>query len=337
MKPIEEMNGIEKSAMLLVTLGSEVASRILAHLDEKTVFKLAQEISKIENLSVKQKEDLIGEFLISLKKNKGAIFGGEDVAREMLNAAFGEDQAENILNNITHIDIEKGFSFLRNIDPDVLTSLLEKEHPQTITATLYYLSPAQNAKILKNLPTNLSKDIIKRMAKIEKPAPRAVLEIVRILRNKYEKLKASTIDTNKTDGINTLIDIMSHMNPEQEKKLMNFFDIKLPQISDKIKEKTFDFEAVLTLTNREVQILIDEINDDYIIAIALKGAGDELRFKFLRNMSQNRATNILTDMDIMGHVRLTDVTEARNSIVHTMRLLNDNGSIIVRKNDELVQ
>ncbi len=334
MKSIEEMTGTEKSAMLLVILGAEVSSRILAYLDEKTVFAIAQEIAKIGDLTMEEKEDLIGDFLIDFKKNKGALFGGENVARDILKAAFGEEKANNILNNITHIDVEKGFTFLKNIDPDILTALLSKEHPQTITAALYYLSPIQNAKILKNLPTELSKDIIKRMAKIEKPSPGAVLEIVRNLRNKYEKLRAPANNPEKADGISILIDILNQMNPDQEKKLMNFFDLKLPLISLKIKEKLFGFEAILQLTHREVQILIDEINDDFIVAKAIKGAGDEIRFKFLRNMSQNRASNILSEMDRMGPVRLHEINEARNSIVRIMRTLNDNGAIIVRKEKE---
>ncbi|MFH0976199.1 MAG: flagellar motor switch protein FliG [Spirochaetota bacterium] len=334
MESINEITGIQRSAMLLVTLGSEVASRVMAHLDEKTVFKIAQEIVKINDLTVKQKEDLIGEFLIGYKKNKGAVYGGENIAKEMLIAAFGEDKAENLLGNITHMDIEKGFLFLKNIDPEIITTLLEKEHPQTITAAMYYLSPMQNAKILKNFPAELSKDIIKRMAKIEKPSPGAVLEIVRILTNKYENLKKSAIKTEKTDGINNLIDIINQMNPEQGTKLMNYIDIKLPAISEKIKEKSFGFDTVLNLTHREIQILIDELNDDFIIAKALKGAGDALRFKFLRNMSQNRATIVLQEMDNMGPVRLTEINEARNSIMQIMRILNDNGAITIKRERE---
>ena len=152
MKPVEEMTGIEKAAMFLVAIGAEVASRVIAHLDEKTILIIAQEIVKISDLSAEQKEDLIGEFLLDLKKNKGAVYGGENVAKGMLIAAFGDERAENILNNITHIDVEKGFTFLKNIDPDILTSLLEKEHPQTITAALYYLSPHTKRKNFKKSP-----------------------------------------------------------------------------------------------------------------------------------------------------------------------------------------
>ena len=334
MRSTEEISGTKKSAMLLIALGTDVASRVLSYLDESTVFKLAQEIVNVDDLRIEDKEEIIGEFILDIKKNKNAVYGGENVAKDILKVAFGEEKAEEILNNLTHMDIEKGFSFLKTIDPDILASLLEKEHPQTITATLYYLTPIQTAGILKNLPLPLSKDIIKRMAKMEKPSPKAVIEIIRVLRNKYEKLRQSGSKVEKTDGINTLIDIMDQMDPRQERKLLDYFEIKLPHISEKISERIFNFENILHLTNKEVQLLIDEINDDYLLAEALKGAGDNLRFKILRNMSQNRATDILNEMDEMGPVRLAKIEEARNMIIRIMRMLNDNGYITIRKEQE---
>lgn len=334
MKSEDEITGIKKSAMLLIALGSDVASKILSYLDESTVFKLAQEIAKVPDLTIEDKEEIIGEFILDIKKNKDALYGGEHVAKDILNVAFGEDKAEEILSSLTHMDVEKGFTFLHTIDPETLASLLEKEHPQTITATLYYLTPEQTANILKILPSHLSKDIVKRMAKMEKPSPKAVIEIVRVLKNKYEKLRQSGSKVEKNDGINTLIDIMSQMDPAQERKLMDYFEVKLPDISEKISEKLFSFENILYLTNKEVQVLIDEINDDYLIAKALKGAGDDLRFKILRNMSQNRATDILNDMDEMGPVRLIKIEEARSMIIRIMRMLNDSGYITIRKEQE---
>ncbi len=334
MKSLEEMSGIEKSAMLLITLGADVASRVLAQLDPETIFKIAQEITRADDITLEDKEELIGEFLLDLRKNRGTVHGGENVAKDILKAAFGDDKAEEIFSNFSHEDIDKGFLFINNIDPETLASLLENEHPQIITATLYYLTSTQTARVLKNLPINLSKDIIRRMAKMKKPAPKAVMETVRVIRNKYEKLKETSRKTEKTDGINTLVDIMNQMNPDQEKKLMHYFENKLPQISLKIKERIFNFENILSLSHHEIRILIDELNDDFLIAKALKGAGDEIRFKFIRNMSRNRATDILNEMDSMGPVRLAEINEARNTIVRMMRLLNDNGTITIRKEQE---
>lgn len=333
MKEIYEMSGLEKAATLMVALGPEAASRVMMHLDADLLTKIAEQIVKVNSLSVKEREDMIGEFLIRLKKNRGAVYGGETAARDILNSALGEKKADEIFHKLSRHDLEKGFDFLKSIDSKILTGLLRDEHPQTITVTLSYLPSEKSAEILQQLPPHLAKQVVRRMAKLDKTSPDAVLEIVRVLRNKFEKFRDSG-EQPESGGINTLVDIMNQMTLEQENRIMHYFDSNLPLISDKIKDKLFTFDNVLYLTHEEIQILIDEIRSDYLIAKALKGAGDEIRFKFLRNMSQNRATDILNEMDNMGPVRLTEINEARNAVIAIMRTLNDNGIIILRKNKE---
>ncbi len=329
------MTGIEKTAALMVALGPDVASSVLQHLDEDTVSRIAEYIAKIEDLSVEDKEDLIGDFLIELRKTKNSIIGGEKFALDLLKSAFGEKRANEILDNLTKRDIEKGFEYLKNIDPKTLANLLENEHPQTITVTLSHLPPDKSAGILQNIPPFIGKEVIKRMATIEKMAPDAVLEIARVLRKKHEHHQESNDDFNKIDGIATLIDIMNQMNPDHEKRLMDYFDSNIPSIYDEIRDNIFSFDNILNLTHLEIQILIDEINDDYLIIKALKGVDDEIKFKIFRNMSLNRATDILNEINKMGPIRLTEIHDARNKIVSIMRSLNDNGAISIKKDKEI--
>ncbi len=108
----------------------------------------------------------------------------------------------------------------------------------------------------------------------------------------------------------------------------------MPDKAREIRDRIYSFENIATLLNREVRILIDELNDDRLLALALNGAGDEIRFKVLRNMSNNRASDIIAEMDRMGPVRMTEILDARQRIVFIMRRLNDVGSIIIRKGDE---
>lgn len=334
MKPLEEMNGVEKTAALMVALGPDVASTILQHLDEDTVGRIAGYIARIDQLSIEDKEELIGEFILETKKLKGAVIGGENVASRILNAAFGEEKAGEVLKKLTRKDLEKGFDYLKDIDSKILATLLENEHPQTITVTLSHLNPEKSAGILKNLPPHLGKEIIKRMARMEKASPDAVIEIARVIRKKYEKYLESNEEFSKTDGVKTLVDIMSQMNLSQEKKLMEYFQFTSPEIYNQIRENIFTFENIINLTHLEMRILIDEINDDMLIVRSLKGAEDEIKFKFLRNMSANRATDILNEFDKIGPLRLSEINDARNEVVSIMRYLNDNGIISVRKDNE---
>ena len=133
------------------------------------------------------------------------------------------------------------------------------------------------------------------------------------------------------------MDILKHMPGDDERKIIEDIEAVLPNVSSRLREKIFAFENVVNLSNAEVRILIDEIKDDALIAKALKGAGDEIRFKFLRNMSQNRATDILSDMEAMGSIRLTEVRESRDRIVLIMRALDDNGAIRLRGGETYVE
>ncbi len=333
MKSIFEMTGPEKAASLLIALGPDIASEIIKYLDEESIKKVTEEIAKIDQLNAKDKEDLIGEFLIDLRKKRRTLYGGDNVAKDILVAALGEGKAREVIDKLTRKDLEKGFDFLREIDSEILVSFLQNEHPQTITVTLAHLPSAKSAEILKSLAPITAKEVAKRLAKMDKTSPDAVIEIARIIRKKYEKLKESG-KYEIAGGVDTLVSILNHMSGEQEKMIMDHINNAIPTIAKEIKDKIYTFDNILNLSNEEIRILIDDINDDRLIAKALKGAGDDIRFRFLRNMSRNRATDILTDIDSMGPLRLSEIQDARDEIISIMRQLHDYGVISIRKERE---
>lgn len=126
------------------------------------------------------------------------------------------------------------------------------------------------------------------------------------------------------------------MSGDDERKIMATLDLTLPGVSQQIRDQMFSFENILLLSNKEIRVLIDEVADDDLIARALKGAGDDLRFKFLRNMSQNRATEIINEMDALGALRLSEVEDCRGKILHVMRALHENGVISVKTGSDVM-
>ncbi len=333
MKPLNEMTGVEKAAALMVALGPEVATEVIKHLDETSINRLAAEIAKIQKLTAEEKEDLIGEFMIELKKHRGVSFGGENVARELISAALGKEKAKEVFNKLSQKDLEKGFEFLNNVDAELIVTFLADEHPQTITVTLAHIPPKKAAEVLKKLEPNLAREVAKRMAKMDKTTPEAVVEIARVLRRKYDKYKSGP-GFESTGGVDILVSILNYMSGDQEKSLMEYFEKNLPDVARDIRDKIYTFDHVLNLDNREMRILIGEIDDDQTIARALKGAGDAIRIKFFRNMSRNRATDILSDMDAMGPIRVSEIQSARDIIVGVMKNLNDAGVITIKKEKE---
>jgi flagellar motor switch protein FliG len=331
MKSIDEMTGTERAAALLVALGPETAADILRHLDEKSVEKISLEIARIGSLSPESKEDLIGEFLLSLKKARNTLYAGEDSARELLEKTFGSDKAAHVFRRLAARDVEKQFDFTRDLEPELLIRLLENEMPQTIAVVFAYLPASKSAMILKSLPQDKAKDVALRVARLDAVSPEAVLEVALGLQRRYQKYLEAGRNGSSRGGVDSLMEILGHMSNDEERKLMRRLDGMIPSVVRYIRERTINFESVVNLSNQDVRILIDEINNDRLLAQALKGAGDDIRFRFMRNMSQNRATNVLADMESMGAIRLSAVEECRDEIVSVMRELYDNGVIHFRK------
>jgi flagellar motor switch protein FliG len=335
MKSVYEMSGIERAAALLVALGSETASDVLKHLDDDSIEKLTVAISKIGSLSAVEREDLIGEFLIDLKKENRKIKAGEDTARELLSHAFGKDKAEEIIDKLEGMDLEQQFEFLVEADTDIVVNLLKNEMPQTIAVTIGYLPSSKAAAIIKNLPRETAKAVAIKMAKMKKSSPAAAASAAKILKKRYNDYLKTNQKLFNEDGFKSLIDILTHMSGSAEKKLLDELEGITPQITDEIKSRVFNFENIASLSNKDVRLLIDEINDDHLIALSLKGSGDEIRFKFIRNMSKNRATNILHEMEALGPVRLENVIESRSRIVAIMMNLDEKNIITARRGGEI--
>ncbi|MDR3237960.1 MAG: flagellar motor switch protein FliG [Spirochaetia bacterium] len=335
MKHIDEMTGTERAAALLVALGPERASDILKHLDEKSIETITVEIAKIGRLDPEEKDDLIGDFILSIKRNSGSLEAGKESAREILEKAFGADKSSQILKKLSAKDFEKEFDFFKDADPEILFMLIQKESPQMTAVILSYIPPAVSAAVLKLFPAKTTKEIAVRMAHLDSVAQEAVLDLVGRLKDKYEQYVENVKKGFGTEGIASLVEIMNYMTDDDEKKLMKNLDGALPDISKNIREKIISFETVNNLTNNDMRILIDEVNNDQLIAAALKGSDDDIRFKFLRNMSRNRATDLLENMDKMGAIRKADAEDSRKEIVRVIRFLYESGVIHIQKPGEI--
>jgi flagellar motor switch protein FliG len=331
MKSIEEMNGVERAAALLVALGPSIAADILRHLDEDSIEKIAIEIARIDRLSPEDREELIGEFLIDLRRARRGAQGGESKAKRILEDAFGETKAEEILRKVKPIDVKQEFDRIREIEPDVLFSLIKDESPQTIAVTMSYLPADKAAVILKSLSRERAKEVALSMAVKKTIPPDILARVAQTIRRRYEEFSRKERGLSKAGGVSTLIDILGHMTGDEERKILHSLDLSMPDISGQIRDAVFTIEQLVNLSNTEIRILIDELDDDVTLARALKGAGDDVRFKVLRNMSQNRATDIINDMNAMGAVRLAEINENRDRIMAVAKTLHENGVISFKR------
>lgn len=335
MKSFFDMSGTEKAAALLVLLGPDIAADILRHLDEDSIEKLTAGMVRMQSLPEREKEDLIGDFIIELKRSSRKTTGGINRARKIIVDAFGNEKADEIIKKIENRDTESNFKFLNDLEDEELLNLMKDEQAQIIALVIKFITPKKAGMILKNLTPDKSKETGLRLIKMNNPSSEAAVAVARALKKRYRNYKKNEDRNSITGGVESLATIMNYMSSEQEKNLLKRMEITIPEISKEIREMIFTFDNIVNLTNKEIRILIDEINDDYIIAKSLKGADDDIRFRMLRNMSRDRAENVIDEMNDMGAVRMKDVEECRDYIVDIMRELNENGVLILRRDGEV--
>ena len=321
-----KFHGPKKAALFLLSIGKEEAAKVISHLDEKMIESIISEMAQIKSITQAEKEAVLQEFQQEAENEH--ITGGLSVAREILSRSVGAEKAENIFQKLNKRDLDKDFDFLNGIDPQTLHSLLAPESTQTIAVTLSFLQPRKAADTLKYFNKELQSQIALKLANTSKTHPDAIVEIARVLKKKYEQRDS---EFNESGGAESLANILNHMDKNLEDIILRDLEEHSPELAGQVKEKLYVFEDILNLDNKEMRILINKINNDEIIATALRGALEEIKKKFFNAISLNRASDIIDIMDSQGKMTLREINNARNDILNAGRELEDEKLIVFKK------
>ncbi|MBO5083091.1 MAG: flagellar motor switch protein FliG [Lachnospiraceae bacterium] len=335
MRGDDRISGLQKAAILLISLGPEKSALIFKHLKEEEIEELTLEIANTRSVTPQIKETIINEFYEVCLAQQYIAEGGIGYAKELLEKALGADKAVEVLNRLTASIQVKPFEFVRKTDASQLLSFIQDEHPQTIALILSYLGPSQSAMIVSALSPEQQVEVAKRIATMDRTSPDVIKEVEKILESKLANLVNQ--DYTIIGGVDHVVEILNTVDRGTEKHIMETLEIEDPELADEIRKKMFVFEDILLLDDRAIQrVLRDVDNND--LAIALKGANEEVQGTIFRNMSQRLAVMIKEDMEFMGPVRMKDVEEAQQKIVNTIRKLEDAGEIVISRGggDEVI-
>ena len=331
----EEYNGIQKAAILLIALGPEKSASIFKHLKEDEIEELTLEIANTRSVSPQTKESVLNEFYQVCLAQQYIAEGGIGYAKELLEKALGEQKAQDVITKLTASLQVRPFEFIRKTDPSQVLNFIQDEHPQTIAMILSYLSPAQSAMILGALTPEKQADVAKRIAKMDRTSPDVIKEVERVLERKLSSLINQ--DYTIVGGVDAIVGILNTVDRGTEKHIMESLEIEEPELADEIRKKMFVFEDILLLDDRAIQrVLRDVDNND--LAVALKGANEEVQNVIFKNLSKRLAAMIREDMEFMGPVRMKDVEEAQQKIVGIIRKLEDSAEIVISRGggDEII-
>ncbi|MCL2767225.1 MAG: flagellar motor switch protein FliG [Synergistaceae bacterium] len=318
--------GREKVAVLMVTLGNEIASEIYKLLDDTSIEIVTLEIANLRKVPPELKLDVMKEAQEILMAREFMARGGVEYARDILERALGPERAQNLLSRVTASLQVRPFDFMRHTDPQQVLGFIQGEHPQTIALIMSYLDPAQAALIISGLPAVMQAEVAKRIAKMDRITPEILREVERVLERKLSTVMGQ--DFTLAGGVDAVVAIINSADRTTERNIMEYLEENDPELAEEIKKRLFVFEDILRLDDRSLQRVLREVELKEL-GLALKGATEDLREKFFRNMSKRAAEMLKEDMDFMGPVRVKDVEESQQKIVNVVRSLEEAGEIVI--------
>lgn len=329
---MEEMSGIRKAALLLISLGAETSAEILRHLPDGMIQKVSYEIANIDFVNPADRETILDEFIEMSQARQYVIDGGVDYAREVLNRALGAQRAKEVIDMLTQIQLrERPFNIARKADPMQLKNLLLNEQPQTVALILCYMQPDKAALILAQFPLELQTEIAERIGTITRTSPKVIEKIEKVIENKFSSYVENETET--VGGVNTLVEILNSVGRGTEKNILHALDDRHPDLADEVRANLFTFEDITTLQNADVQKVLRLVDNDDLM-LALKGVADEIRNYIFSNMSQRAVETMKEDMQFMGPARLSAVEESQQKIVGVIRTLDESGEIYLRRGEQ---
>ncbi len=331
----EDFSGVQKAAILLIALGPERSADIFKHLKEDEIEELTLEIANTRSVSPQVKDAVLEEFYQVCLAQQYIAEGGIGYAKELLDKALGNEKAQEVISKLTASLQVRPFEFVRKTDPSQVLNFIQDEHPQTIAMILSYLTPAQAAMIVGALAPETQADVAKRIATMDRTSPDVIKEVERVLERKLSSLINQ--DYTIVGGVDAIVNILNTVDRSTEKHIMESLEIEEPELADEIRKKMFVFEDIMLLDDRAIQrVLRDVDNND--LAVALKGANEDVQNTIFKNLSKRLSAMIKEDMEFMGPVRMKDVEEAQQKIVGVIRKLEDSAEIVISRGggDEIV-
>ena len=323
----ESLTGLQKAAILMVALGVETASLVARGLKEQEIEDITREMTKLRDIPGPVIDKVVDEFYQMMKAQEYIEQGGPEYAEKLLQEALGPHRASELLNRVQRSMHIGGFQLLRRADANQILNLIQNEHPQTIALILSFLDASQSAQIILRLPDDLQREVIYRMATMEKVPTEFLNEVERALEQQIESVETGHA-MNETGGVQVVAEILNMAGKTVEKTILDEIENRDPELASRIRDLMFTFDDLVYLDDRSIQRVLKEV-DTRQMALALKGASEEVKQKIFANMSARAADMLREELEFMGPVRVRDVEEAQRQIANLVRSLEEEGEIVI--------
>jgi flagellar motor switch protein FliG len=318
--------GLEQSAILLLTLGEELAAEVFKHLSPKEVHRIGEAMTRIRTVPRDKVGEVLERFQAEAGNNRSLVADNDEYVKSVLRKALGEERAGLLINRILQGSDTSGIEGLKWMDAESVAELVRNEHPQIIASILVHLERDHAGEILAKLAPRARSEVVLRIATLDSIQPNALSELNDVLSHVLagaDKLKKAALG-----GTKVAAEILNGVGTKLEGELLDSVRESDENLAQAIQDQMFTFEDVVKLDDRAIQTVLKEVATDGLV-IALKGASAEVRDKVLRNMSQRAAEGLKEDLESRGPVRVADVEAQQRDILRIVRKLADAGEIAI--------
>jgi len=323
---VEDLGGITKAAILLLSLEHEAAGAVLKELPTDMVEEVTRQLASLGEVPRDLAEQVVEEFHSLRLASQYAKEGGLDYARMLLKDSLDAKLADKVISQIQTQVQKTPFSFLQKAESENLLTFIQDEHPQTIALIISHLNHHKASEILVGLPEQKQIEVVRRVANMEQTNPDVIQQVERGLESRLSNMLLHSME--KVGGVETVAEVLNLCDRTTEKSILEGIEAEDPDLVEQIRRLMFVFEDILMVNDKGIQAVLKEIDNDEL-CMALKTASDELKDKIFSNMSARASELIKEDMEYMGPVRLSDVEAAQQRIVDVVRRLEEAGEIII--------
>lgn len=330
----DEMSMAEKIAVLLIQVGEDLTGEVFSHLDIEAITEISKHIALAQTVDKQLATAVLEEFYAIFQSNQYISAGGMDYAKEILFKVLGPEEAKKVLDKLAKsMQSAQNFSYLSKVKPQQLADFIINEHPQTIALILAHMEASAGAETLGYFSDDLRAEIAIRMANLGDISPSVVKRVSAVLENKLESLTTYKVEVG---GPRSVAEIFNRLGQKSAKATLAYIEQIDEQLATSIKEMMFTFEDIEKLDANAIREVLKVI-DKKDLMLALKTANEELKQKFLSNMSQRAGEAFLEEMQFLGAVKVKDVESAQRKVVEQVQSLSEQGVIQLGDQEEMIE
>jgi flagellar motor switch protein FliG len=320
------LTGTRKAAMLTLMVGEEVASSIFKHLGEDEIEIIAREVAAMGSIKPEKGQQVLEEFHTLWRASEYLTRGGVEYAQKLLIKSLGPDMARRVLDRVVKsFESSMAFTNLERADPQQLSKFILSEHPQTIALLLAHLKPSQAAQLANSLPEDLRVEVITRMATLDEISPEVIMRVSSVIEQRLKSLGNQTHES--YGGVRAVAELLNRLDRGVSSAVLETIEGESPDLAVSIRNLMFVFEDLLNVDDTALREIIQRA-DKKTLTMALKGSSEDIRNRFLQNMSKRAAQMIREEMEVLGAVRLREVEKAQQEIVAIARKLEEEGLLV---------